>query len=374
MEDLLKEVKTKLPKGSNIIFIGISGSTSYGTNTETSDTDYKGIYVQSNKDILNNNYVPQVEINKDCTFYEIRRFLELVSKTNPNCIEMLFLDSKFELKTTSTFKVLKQHRQKFLTKLSFETYSNYAMSQLQKATSTNKKYNWDETHKSRKTIIDFATIFCFSKKEELPLLEWLKENEYTEDLIGLSKVNRFRDSFKLYIDEIKFALDNHRFEGVIETRNYKGFGNGNEPLTSSIEKYMKDQVKGIVYWNREAYSEHCKKYKEYTKWLKDRNEERVATNKKHGQQLDGKNIAHLYRLLLVAEDIVHKNTITVNQSHNRELLLSIKNGEVDLNRIIEESKKKMENLEPLFKNSDLEDCVDKEFVNNLEYQIRIYYG
>lgn len=47
-----------LPKNSKIIMRAIVGSQAYGLATETSDIDYKTIYIQSDEDILSNNYVP----------------------------------------------------------------------------------------------------------------------------------------------------------------------------------------------------------------------------------------------------------------------------------------------------------------------------
>lgn len=367
----LRTVLYNIPENFKIIFKGICGSTAYGLSTPQSDIDYRAVYIQPDEDILSNKYIPQINVTPDYTAYEIRRFLELVENANPNAIELLFLDEEFILESSEQWSFLQSIAGEFITKKAYGTFAGYAKTQLKKATSTNKKYNWDKERTERKTIIDFAKVVCKEDGLVYSLIEWLKGREFTPEQVGLVKLDGFRDSFRLYVDEIKWVSDNHRFSEIQETRNYKGFGNGNEPLLSQIEKYMQDQWKGIVYWNREAYSTHCSNYKEYEKWLLNRNEDRVATNKEHGQSLDSKNIMHLYRLMLTARDIVLKKTVVVNRSEDRDKLLAIKRGELDLKEIISESEDILKATEKLFIESDLpEECGVN--INNLEYVLRNY--
>lgn len=358
-----------IPKNAKIIFHAIHGSTAYGLNTPSSDIDLRTVYIQSNEDILSNKYVPQVNITPDHCAYEIRRFLELIENANPNAIELLYLDPKHVLNCSIEFEMIVRLRDKFLSKKAYNTFAGYATTQLKKATSTNKKYNWDKNRVEKKTIVDFAKIVPKDTGKVLSLTEWLSENEYTPEQVGLSKIDGFRDCYKIYIDEIKWVTDNHRFNDIIENRNYKGFGTGNEPITSVIEHYMQDQWKGIIYWNRESYSTYCKEFREYSAWLKNRNEERVATNKEHGQQLDSKNILHLYRLMLTARDIVKEGKIVVNRENDRDKLLSIKAGKVDLKQVIKEAEEILAETKVLFESSDLPESCEVD-INKLEYELR----
>lgn len=359
-----------IPKNAKIIFRGIVGSQSYGLATETSDIDYKTIYIQSNEDILSNSYIPQVDISKDDVAYEIRRFLELVSTGNPNVLELLFLPKNCILETSQQYDYLRTHRNVFLTKKCYETYSGYAKTQLIKASGLNKKYNWEESRIIRKDILDFCKIVDRQEGQTYQLKEWLKNNEYNQDQIGLAGIEGFRDSYRVYTDDIKCVNDKGDLK--FEEKRYKGIGdvNSNEPRKSEIEKYRINDWRGIIYWNREAYSTHCKEYKEYTDWLKNRNETRTATNKKHGQQLDSKNLLHLVRLIMTAQEIPLENTINVDRAKNRDYLLSIKRGDVDLKEVIEEWTQKTKNLEILYKNSNLPDKVEIEYTKNLELKIR----
>lgn len=362
----------ELPKDSRLLFRGIVGSQSYGLATETSDTDYKSIFIQSNDDILSNRYVEQIDVTKDDVAYELRRFLELVSTGNPNVLEILFIDEDLIVFSSPEYRYLRSIREQFLSKKCYATYSGYAKTQLQKASGLNKKYRWEKERTERKDIQDFAKIVDREDGQTYNLKDWLKKNEYTDNQVGLASMDGFRDQYRLYTDDIKWATDNHRFDTIVETRNYKGFGGieSNEPKKSVIEKYRINDWKGIVYWNREQYSTHCKEYREYQDWLTKRNEDRTTTNKAHGQQFDGKNLLHTVRLIMTAGEIPTQHTINVNRTNEREYLLSIKKGEVDLKTIIDEWTVKAEELKGLYDNSDLKETVSVEFTQNLELKIR----
>ena len=363
-----------LPKNSKLLFKAIVGSQAYGLATETSDTDYKAVYLQSEDDIMSNNYIPQIDITKDDVAYELRRFLELLSVGNPNVLELLFLPDRCIISSSPEFDYIKESREEFLSQNCYNTYSGYARTQLSKAQGLNKKFNWESNRIERKDIQDFSKIIDRQNGQTYQLKDWLKENDYTADQVGLASIEGFRDCYRLYTDDIKWATDNHRFDKQVETRNYKGFGdeNSNEPRKSIIEKYMMNNWKGLVYWNRESYITHCKEYREYENWLKSRNEVRVATNKSHGQKFDGKNIMHTVRLIMTAQEIPQEKSINVDRTENREYLLKIKQGKVDLKEIIKEWTVKADELKSLYENSDLKEDVNLEWIKSLELKIRRY--
>jgi len=362
-----------LPENSRLIFKGIVGSQSYGLATETSDTDYKSIYMQSDEDLLSNRYTPQIEINKDDVCYELRRFLELVSVGNPNVLELLYLPEECVLFSSPEFEYIKSLRQEFLSKDCYNTFSGYARTQLRKAQGLNKKFNWEDNRIERKTIADFCKIVDRKDGKSYPLTEWLKYKEWDQSQLGLVKLDGFRDTYKVYHDALQYLkdTDNQRFE-TVKTRKYKGVQgeNSNEPCLSEIALYMMDSWEGVLYWNREFYSTHCSDYLEYQKWLLNRNENRVITNKTHGQMYDGKNIMHTVRLILTGEEIATQGRINVNREKERDFLLSIKQGKIDLKQVIEDWTIKADELKNLYDQSDLKETVDIEFIKDLELKIR----
>ena len=91
------------PCAGKVVASLIGGSTLYGLNTPTSDVDYRGIYVATDKKYIAgfekmDSVVlsPHNGDNEDATYYEIGHYLKLLQKTNTQVMEMLFApDSSF---------------------------------------------------------------------------------------------------------------------------------------------------------------------------------------------------------------------------------------------------------------------------------------
>jgi uncharacterized protein len=68
----------------------ISGSQSYGLALPHSDTDIKGVYILSQKEFYGLTFTDQVnnETN-DEVYFEIKKFIDLLLKNNPNILELL---------------------------------------------------------------------------------------------------------------------------------------------------------------------------------------------------------------------------------------------------------------------------------------------
>jgi len=343
-----------------IIFEGIVGSQSYGLATPESDVDIKGVYIQTNEEILSNRYIPQIDVDKDTVYYEIRRFLELLSVGNPNVLELLYLPTKCILMSSIEWDFLLGQKEKFLSKKCYNTFSGYAKTQLNKSRGLNKKFNWENKRTERKDIIDFCKTIDRDSGKTYLIKDWLGMHNLTQDQLGLTSIDGFRDCYKLYVDNAG---------GMYK---YKGVGNleTNEPRKSIVWKENNNNWVGIVYFNRESYSSHCKEYKEYRKWLKNRNESRVATNKSHGQDYDSKNLLHVVRLIMTAKEIPLENKINVDRTKDREFLLSIKRGDVDLEQLIVDWTEEANNLKEIYDNSDLKDDVDPEYIIGLELSVR----
>lgn len=121
------------------IFKAIVGSQAYGTNIPTSDTDYKGVYMQSEDDLLGFGYKEQYEVGKDESHYEVRRFLQLLSTGNPTVLELLWSPKDCILVNTPQFMLIQGHRDQFLTKKCKMSFGGYAIEQIKKARGLNKK-------------------------------------------------------------------------------------------------------------------------------------------------------------------------------------------------------------------------------------------
>ena len=338
------------------IFKAIVGSTAYGTSIDSvSDIDYKSVHVQHPDEILCFGYKEQIDYNKDECSYEIRKFIQLLKSANPTALELLFSPNDCIIYKHPSFNVLIDNRHKFLTKKSFQSFGNYAHTQIKKARGLDKKLNWEKQRIERRLPIDFCYIYQNGKTK--PLLEFLSENSMKQEFCGIAALNHFRDCFALYYDN---TLGGLHFRSVVSE-------DSNDVRVSSIPKELEAKV--ILYYNKDGYTMHCKDYKEYQVYLENRNINRYVDVKNHNQQLDGKNLLHCRRLLDMALEIATNKTISVKRE-NAVDLLKIRKGEYDLNSIISKAEEDILLLSKMSTTSDLPDDVSDEFVDDMLLAIR----
>lgn len=335
-----------------IIFKTLVGSRAYGTNIETSDEDFKGIYVQPNDDILCFRYQEQIDLGKDECYYEIRRFLQLAQSANPTILEMLFMGNENILINSPEFEIIRQHRHLFLTKKCSQSFGGYAIAQIKKAKGLNKKMNWEKQRVERKTPLDFC--FATLNGQTIPISRWLKENGFNQEHCGLVNLNHFRDCYALYYND---------------SLGYRGLclDESNQLRLSSIPKG--EPMMCVIYYNKDGYSSHCKDFKEYQDWIQNRNTQRYVDLEGHDQKVDGKNLLHCRRLLDMAIEIATEKTINVRRP-NADYLLKIRRGEVLLDEIIDQAENDIENLNQVYADSGLPESVCIDTVNELLLKIR----
>jgi len=352
-----------------IIFKALVGSQAYGTATPSSDQDYKGVYVQNRPDILTFNYVQQYEVSKDETYYEVRRFIELLRSANPTVLEMLYSPQDCILFQTPAFNPLLQHRDRFLTKRCQFTFANYAATQIKKAKGTDKLMNWESSRMERKDVLDFCYIYEDGKT--IPLKPWLDEGGMKQEYCGLVALDHFRDGYALYYDSISSMTEDARMKHLIfdEPLGYRGIAgdDSNEVRLSSVPKGQEPVA--IMTFNKDGYSVHCKDYGRYLEWKEKHNRARLVDVKNHNQKIDGKNMLHCRRLLDVAYEIATEHTINVRRP-NADELLKIRRGEVDLQTLIHTAEDMIEKMGEVYAESNLPEDVDIEFCNDLIMEIR----
>ncbi len=328
----------------------IVGSQSYGTAVEGSDIDYKGVYAQDIDELIGFGYKEQINTTKDDTSYEIRRFLELLETANPTVLEMLFSPEDCIVEKHPAFDILIKNRDKFLTKKCLFSFGGYAIAQIKKAKGLDKKMNWEKERITRKTPIDFTYVFVDGKT--MSIKEYLDANSLDQNKCALAGLDHFKDCYTLYYS--------YAYNGFVSEKS-------NELRMTSIPKGEKSLT--IVYYNKDGYTSHCRDYKEYNEWLANRNTQRYVDLASHEQKIDGKNMLHCRRLLDMAVEIAKTGNINVRRP-NAEYLLKIRKGLVSLEEIIENAENDIKGLDELYKNSNLPDKVEKEFVNDILLEIR----
>jgi len=116
----------------NVIYRCIVGSQAYGLDRDGSDVDRRGIYLAPAELEWSLYGVPEQLESRDSEecYWELKKFLVLALKANPNILECLY--TPMVEKRTPISDELLASRNIFLSKLVYQTYNGYVMSQFKK--------------------------------------------------------------------------------------------------------------------------------------------------------------------------------------------------------------------------------------------------
>ncbi|MGN6494703.1 MAG: DNA polymerase beta superfamily protein [Agriterribacter sp.] len=337
-----------------LIFETVIGSKAYGLDTAASDTDIRGVFVLPKEIFYSLEYTPQVaNQTNDIVYYELKRFIELLSKNNPNIIELLNVREQFVLYRHEIMRRITPEI--FLSKLCEQTFANYAYTQIKKACGLEKKIV-NPVEERRKSVLDFCYVYMGN--HAIPLGIFLQDNSYKQEEMGLSVITHLRDCFNLYHSkELSYG-------GIVRK------GNSNEVCLSSIPKT--ETPVALLYFNRDGYSTYCKRYKEYWEWVQKRNEARYNTTMSHGKNYDSKNMMHVFRLLFMAKEIAVEGKINVWRK-DRDILLDIKHGKFEYDELVRRAETLKNELKELYEKSSLPEEPGWNEVNQLLIEMRATY-
>lgn len=116
----------------HVIYRCVVGSRAYGLDREESDVDRRGIYLPPASMHWSVYGVPEQLENvetEEC-YWEIEKFIKLALKANPNVLEALY--SPIVEHATPIAERLRDERAIFLSRLVYQTFNGYAMSQFRK--------------------------------------------------------------------------------------------------------------------------------------------------------------------------------------------------------------------------------------------------
>lgn len=340
-----------LKKSGHIIFECISGSRAYGLDTETSDTDIRGVFVLPKEMFYSLDYIGQInnETN-DIVYYELRKFIELCAKNNPNILELLNVPSACILYKNPVFDNIKLDM--FLSKQCEKSFANYAFTQIKKARGLEKKIV-NPMEKERKSVLDFC--FVYGNGGAIPLKDFLVNKNIKQEHCGITNIPHLKDCYNLYHNK------HIPYKGIIKSEL------ANELALSSIPKG--EIVIGMLFFNKDGYSRYCKKYAAYWNWVEKRNEERYKTTITHGKNYDSKNMMHTFRLLRMAKEIATQHTIQVKRP-DREFLLAVKHGKYEYDELVIWATELKTALETLYATSELSERPNLDTINKLLVNIR----
>lgn len=315
----------------------ISGSRAYGLHTPQSDTDLKGVFVLPKQKFYGLEYTEQAnnETN-DEVYYELKRFVDLLVKNNPNILELLNTPADCIRYRHPVMDLLKPEL--FLSKLCRQTFAGYAQSQIKKAKGLNKKIV-NPVDRERKSILDFCYVIHQQGSVVLPV--WLDKKGFMQEDCGLVNIAHMRDIYAVF-------HNSQLSEGYL-----KGISSGmdaNDVSLSSVEKGIEPLA--IMSFNKDGYSKYCRDYREYWDWVEKRNEVRYENTIDHGKNYDAKNMMHTFRLLNMAEEIAREGIVNVRR-HDRDFLLKIRSGAFSYEELVEVANEKILQIDGLYERSSL---------------------
>jgi predicted nucleotidyltransferase len=116
----------------HVMYRCVTGSRAYGLSTDASDTDRRGIYLPP-ADLHWSLYgLPEQLENPETeeVYWELQKFLTLALKANPNILECLY--TPIVEHASPLANELLAMRELFLSKLVYQTYNGYVLSQFKK--------------------------------------------------------------------------------------------------------------------------------------------------------------------------------------------------------------------------------------------------
>ncbi len=336
-----------------LLLDSISGSKAYGLDNAQSDTDIRGVFVLPQAVFYGLDYTPQINNeSNDITYYELRRFVELLTKNNPNILELLYVPKESLLYEHPLFAKIKQVQ--VLSKLCKNTFGNYAMAQIKKARGLNKKI-LNPMSSDRKTILDFCYIAY--QQGSIPLKKWLKLRGLLQEQCGLVNIPHMRNMYALYYD----GSNQLGYRGIMQKEQ------ANDVIVSSVPRG--ERALTYLSFNKDGYSSYCKDYKEYWQWVAERNDTRYQSTLEHGKNYDAKNLMHTFRLLTMAEEIAREGKVIVRRP-DREWLLKIKKGAFEYDDLVQQAEDRANRLDELYAKSKLPESPDIEGLEKVLVSIR----
>lgn len=301
------------------VLLTVHGSRAYGTNTETSDYDFKGIAIPTKEYFLGaTKHFEQAELKEpDTVIYDIRKFFTLASDCNPNIIEVLHTDPADYCMVDSIGEEILSYKDKFLSKKIKHTFLGYSVSQLKRI----------KSHK--KWLMNPLTVKPTRSSLGLPEATLIPEDQL---VAAQSEIQKELDRFQFNFMEGLSESNKIEIQGIMTSMLAELKITADQHWMSAARKIgLSDNFIEIMQRERN-YSNLKREFDQYQNWKTTRNTARAALEEKFGY--DTKHAYHLVRLIRMCREILTTGKVFVKRP-DREELLYIRNGGWSYDKLIE---------------------------------------
>lgn len=369
---------------TNIVFLGVTGSHAYGTATESSDLDIRGVVRTPTRIKLSTTKsfeqfigdVPQLrerqnypapssplvaracsETWQDSTIYDLVKACHLMAQANPNMLELLWLPEDCVIHW-NYYSTLMDIRSAFLSTKVQYTYSGYAFAQWKKIAShrswllnpPKKKPERADYGLPESSLISADDRNRIEEAIEATLRSW-----NVDDLeMGGAQRDVLRDRLADFWSTVLACDKTTELQDEMRTIAGMQLGLSNAVLDAlSAERKYRAALK---HWNH------------YQLWKENRNPARAQLEAKFGY--DTKHASHLIRLLRMGAEILEGQGVLVRRPDAAELL-EIRQGKYTYDALHELADKENARLTTAAKTTELPKTPD---IDTIDQAILYIYG
>lgn len=317
-----------------VLYLTEYGSRLYGTNNEFSDTDYKGVFVQSKEKLLlqqglehftfnsNNSNTKNSSDDVDLQLFSVHKFFQLVKKGETGALDILFsmFSPSVVYENTKFTDLVKNNYKSFLNK-NLNSFTGYAVGQASKYGVKGSRF---------KELLDFNLYFS-------------SFTTHADDKLGL-----MFNTFKEY-----FTLNKTKYLRTVFAPGPKT-GKG-ENLLEYVEVLGKKFSQDVT----------CSYFFENLKLQESQfgNRTKSAT-----EGTDFKSLSHACRVLLEVEELLVHQKVTFPLLE-KDFVYLVKQGSVPLEEVQNFVDSKLDTVKTLMETTDLPETSDLKLMDTLELQV-----
>lgn len=389
---------------NHTILLTRAGSRAYGTHTQNSDLDVKGVAIPPEEYVFGLDVFEQAdspEHFKDTRFlnllteeerlaanksklegsiYELRKFLKLALDNNPNILDVLFCrdedvllwgtmpygerdwercltaDDAFRARTLGF--LLREQRELFLSARCKFSFSGYAMSQLKRINLHRRFLLRPPTHKPTRAEFELPNSTLIPADQMSAAEAFVKKKMDSWEL-DLSTVPD--DATRIAIEEQVHVTLSEIISGIKTDLSEQDAKWRAAVRAAGIEDNLLDIME-----RERRYKSAKNDWDSYANWKRNRNPARAALEEKYG--FDCKHGSHLCRLLRMSREILLTGKVNVWRGDiDADELLAIRNGAWTYDRLMEFAESEQKVIDEIYANKRyvVPHIPDREGINKL---------